>query len=199
MGRRSEHTREEQREMALCAARGLVESKGVQGLTTRAVAARMGYAVGTLYHLFNNLDDLVYALNAQTVAQLREAMESALAGLRSPRKKLLAIAHAYLEFALANANLWRLAFEYQPSDHGPTPAVIRQQTDPVILIGVAAFKELSPAAKPDQLRLRTAAFWSGIHGVCHLTLTDTLKIATGQSAGHLLDTQVKTFLDGVAA
>ncbi len=46
MGRRSEHSRDEIREMAVNAAAEIVEKEGFQALTARKVAGSIGYTVG---------------------------------------------------------------------------------------------------------------------------------------------------------
>ena len=57
MGRRSAHSRDEIRDMAISAASKIVEKQGFQSLTARKVASEIGYTVGTLYHVFRNFDD----------------------------------------------------------------------------------------------------------------------------------------------
>ena len=44
--------------MAMAAAREIAEKEGLRGLTARRIAREIGYTVGTLYNLFDNLDDL---------------------------------------------------------------------------------------------------------------------------------------------
>ena len=58
MGRRADHSRDELFEMALSAAREIAEEDGLGGLTARRIAAKIGYSAGTLYNLFDDLDDL---------------------------------------------------------------------------------------------------------------------------------------------
>ena len=74
MARRSDHNRDELRNMALEAAYEIVVSEGARNLTTRKVAARIGYSVGTLYLIFKNLDDLKLALNIQSITRLRSRL-----------------------------------------------------------------------------------------------------------------------------
>ena len=52
MARRSDHSREELREMAITAAEQIVVEQGYEGLSARKVAAAIGYTVGTLYLVF---------------------------------------------------------------------------------------------------------------------------------------------------
>ena len=75
MGRRNEHSREELRDLALRAAAEIVDSSSAAALSMREVARRIGYTVGALYIVFENLDDLIVGLNERTVAELRAALE----------------------------------------------------------------------------------------------------------------------------
>jgi AcrR family transcriptional regulator len=197
MARRNDHTREELREMALSAARRIVKSVGIQGLTTRAVARDMGYTVGTLYLIFQNLDDLVCELNAQTIADMRVRMEQATSNIQDPAERLKTISHNYLAYALEHPNLWRLAFEHQASGEEPTPDSVTFEADQVLNHVLDALRQLLPTLSADTLPTVAAAFWSGIHGICHLTLTDTLKVAKAGSEFAVLDYQVDVFLAGL--
>ena len=67
MGRRSDHSRDEIRNMAIDASAKIVETEGFKSLTARKVASKIGYTVGTLYHVFRNFDDLVIHMNARTI------------------------------------------------------------------------------------------------------------------------------------
>ena len=84
MGRRSDHSREELEEMAIDAAAKIVETEGFQSLTARKVASKIGYTVGTLYHVFRNFDDLVIHLNARTIDEMAELIQKAVKRKRSP-------------------------------------------------------------------------------------------------------------------
>jgi len=50
MGRRNDHTRKDIKEMAISASLELIEERGFSGLSTRKVASKIGYSVGTLYN-----------------------------------------------------------------------------------------------------------------------------------------------------
>ena len=54
MARRSDHTREEIREMALVATEQIVSVAGFSALSARKIAKKIGYTVGSLYLLFDN-------------------------------------------------------------------------------------------------------------------------------------------------
>ena len=59
--------------MALDAARELTAERGLKNLTTRKVAERVGYTVGTLYQVFQDADDMIEQMNGETLARLYKA------------------------------------------------------------------------------------------------------------------------------
>lgn len=85
MGRRGEHSKDELTAMALDAAVALLEEEGPKRLTTRAVAGRIGYTVGSLYFVFRNREDLILQVNERTLDELRDHITSALAEVSEPR------------------------------------------------------------------------------------------------------------------
>jgi AcrR family transcriptional regulator len=197
MGRRSDHTREELRGMALKAAREIVNKSGIQKLTTRAVAKKMGYSPGMLYLIFHNVDDLIFAVNGETIADLRARMHAAAVTVADPIERLETMAMFYLDYGLENSSLWCLVFEHRVLGDEPFPEVITQETDAVLIAVVSAFKALLPGAGNDELHEIAAAFWSGVHGVSHLAITDKLRIASEEPFHTVMKRQVETFLQGL--
>lgn len=198
MGRRSDHSREELRELALDAARDIVKDEGIQKLSARAVAGRIGYSAGTLYLIFHNLDDLISALNEQTVADLRARIEAVAKATPDPRERIQAIAHEYLFDSIQKPELFRLAFEHTSGPGAPVPAAIAVQTGAIVEVAVNTIGELLPGADLEQRTMLAAVLWSGVHGICHLGLTDKLEIVGRLTAEAVLDRQVEVFLNGIS-
>ena len=197
MARRSDHTREQLREMALKAATEIVNKSGIQKLTTRAVAKMMGYSAGTLYLIFDNVDDLIFAVNGETVADLRARMHAEAVKVADPIERLETMARFYLEYGLENTNLWRLVFEHRVLGDEPFPEFTTREFDAALIEVVAALKTLLPGAGNAELQRIAAAFWSGVHGVAHLAITNKLRIATDESFHSIMKSQVDTFLRGL--
>jgi len=197
MGRRSDHSREELRTMALTAAREIIENKGFQKLTTRLVAKNIGYTVGTLYQIFHNLDDLIAALNTQTIGDLRKSIDKLATQVPDPATRLRTMANAYVEFAFANANLWRVAFEHQFPDDASIPQTLTREIDALFANLATALGEYQPGRSRDEVAIAAAAIWSGVHGVCHLALTNKLDLSGMQSIKPVLDQLVDAYLAGL--
>src|SRR3990167_3233224 len=97
MGRRSIHTPEELRELIIQAATDIVERDGLAGLSAREIAKRIGYSPGTLYNVFENLDDLLLTIEARLLDTLAERLaKTDPAG--APDERLRRLAGAYFAF-----------------------------------------------------------------------------------------------------
>jgi len=175
MGRRNEHTQEQQREMALAAAELLVIREGIAGFSMRKVAQAIGYTVGNLYLLFANQDDLLAAINERTADAIHAFLQDACEPHADARERLRAMGAAYIDFAQRHPHRFRLMFEHQlPADMLP-----RASTDMRLkrLFDLVE-RNLAPlltGIKPEALRGAAAALWSAVHGVCVLTVSGKLK------------------------
>lgn len=199
MGRRNEHSREQQREMAIAAAELILVRHGFSGLSMRKVADAIGYTVGNLYLLFENQDDLLALINERTTdaiyAQLRDALE----GAATPQARLRRLAAAYIEFAQAHPHRFRMMFEHQlPEGMKPRPSTevrIRRMFELV----ESALAPLLEGASKDRLRLAAATVWSGVHGICVLAITGKLAWSGRPDYRIFSDHLLSTYLAGLKA
>ncbi|OSM04191.1 putative transcriptional regulator TetR [Magnetofaba australis IT-1] len=184
--------------MALQESRRIVAKEGLEGLTARRVAGAMGYSVGTLYNLFGNLDGLIMALNARTVAELQLALaqtraEAADADVAEVVERM---AQLYQLHVRDNAGVWRAVFDHHLGKQREVSAEYRHSI-------AAALAELEQALAPlygaDHAACATAArtLWSALHGICSLALEDRLTVVGApedpQEMARLL---VRNFLRG---
>jgi AcrR family transcriptional regulator len=175
MGRRNEHTQEQQREMALSAAELLIVKEGIGAFSMRKVATAIGYTVGNLYLLFANQDDLLAAINERTADAIHAFLQDACEPHADPRERLRAMGTAYIDFAQRHPHRFRLMFEHQlPADMQPRTSTDMRLKRLFDLVE-RNLKPLVPGAKPEALRGAAAALWSAVHGVCVLTVSGKLK------------------------
>lgn len=100
------------RERLLNAAEKTIAARGLSALKARDLAADAGCALGAIYTVFDDLDDLILRVNARTLERLEHALESALTETEAP-KALEAMARAYLNFARREEPSWRALFEHR--------------------------------------------------------------------------------------
>jgi AcrR family transcriptional regulator len=197
MGRRNEHSREQQREMAIAAAELILVREGHAGLSMRKVADAIGYTVGNLYLLFQNQDDLLATINERTTdavyAHLRDASES----VADPAERLKVLARAYIEYARQHPHRFRMMFEHSlPAEMQPRETTEKRILRMFELIETSLAPLLPPKAAR-KTRIAAATLWSGVHGVCMLAVTGKLKWSGSTDFRPFSDYLVETFLAGL--
>lgn len=196
MGRRNDHSRDEIREMALKAGIGLLENDGMGSVSARKIAAEINYTVGTLYLVFENLDDLILHINLRTINLMHEHMKNCLNSGLSPVEQLKQMAVTYVSFAQQNENRWRLVYEH-------ASAIRSAVYDEYIRVSKAMLKQVEveleklQQVSQSQLEKQTRALWGGVHGICMLSLSD--KLHHGDVPIHdMTDLLIDQFVYGLA-
>lgn len=195
MARRSDHSRDELRELAIDAAEQLLDQQGIAALSARKVANAIGYSVGALYLVFKNLDDLCWHINARTMHQLLQALEDE-GDKVDPRGILKGYARAYLFFAEQNPHRWSLMFEHQAPQEMVSPAWLEESITALFSGVEVQLRALHPSVGDDEVRLAARTLWSGVHGITVLNLRDKLFMAGPDSALQMADNLIDRYLDG---
>jgi len=195
MGRRSDHSRDEIREMAIAAAAKHVEMEGFQSLTARKVASSIGYTVGTLYHVFRNFDDLIIHLNARTIDEMAALIQQNTRRKRNPENRIRAMAEFYVKYATDHPDRWRLVFEHRAPRGLPTPLQMKERRDVLFEMVADNLREISPGRMLQEVDHTATALWSGIHGICILALTGKLYLGGAFSMVKLIDTLIDSVLN----
>jgi len=167
MGRRADHSADELRRLALDAARKIVSERGLRALTTRGIAKAIGYTSGTLYQMFENFDDLVQEMNAETIDQLRIRCERVDMS-QGPSRSLRSLAEEYADFTSRHAMLWNALFELKlPLDH---PRNEKYQTSVRLMLSVVE-RAIAPLFQPGEERARlhdVRLLWAWLYGISAL-------------------------------
>ena len=198
MARRYDHSREELGDMALKAARRMVAHHGVRALSTRKVAKEIGYSVGTIYNLYENLDDLIVHMNASVLDDLKHALMAAPAA-ETAEQRLKNLAAAYITFTRGNLNLWNSLFDHRLPPGEDVPDWYRQKVGELIrLIEQAIGPEFD---RTHVLERQQSAWvlWSALHGVCSLANTEKLDIVATDNVWQLTEQLIETYLAGIGA
>ena len=195
MGRRSDHSREEIRTMAIEAASKLVEQEGYQSLTARKVATSIGYTVGTLYHVFRNFDDLVIHLNASIIDEMAALVQRETRKMRNPEKRIRTMTEVYVQYATDHPDRWRLVFEHMPPSGLPTPELMKERRDVMFDMVAENLREMAPQRQDNEIVHTATVLWSGIHGICILALTGKLYLGGAFSMVKLIDTLITSVLN----
>lgn len=199
MGRRSAHTAEELRELIIQAATELIRESGFGGLSAREIARRISYSPGTLYNVFEDLDDLVLTIEGRLLDRLTEAL-SDVPATADPADKVRRLAEVYVDFTRGNPKLWNLLFEHHLPAGREVPVWYREKLEGLMSKVEDALQPLAgDDADREMVRRSAKTLWAGVHGITSLSTADKLSIISTESAGALLDDLVSTHLAGLEA
>ena len=174
--------RRQLRDSLIDAAERTIAAGGLRGLRARELADEVGCAVGAIYNVFADLDDLVFAVNARTLAALEQALTEAGAvgaakgGIDSALDRLVRLALAYTEFAAAHTPRWRAMFDHQPASGHDIPDWYL--ADQMRLFGYVEepLKVLRPDDAPPRRALVARSLVSAVHGIVVLGLEEKLQL-----------------------
>ncbi|MGD8909470.1 MAG: TetR/AcrR family transcriptional regulator [Chromatiales bacterium] len=196
MARRSDHSRDEIREMALAAAEEIVATQGYQALSARKLAAAIGYTVGTLYLVFENLDDLILQVNGRTLDRLSELIMQDQRHCNDAEACLFQLGHSYIRFADSEPHAWQMIFEYHMADDREAPDWLRQKITRMFALVEERLARLAEQHTQAEIAQGARALWGGVHGICILAVNNTLGAAGVESVQAITHALMSNFLKG---
>ncbi len=199
MGRRSIHTPEQLRQLILDAAAAIIEANGLAGLSAREIARRIGYSPGTIYNMFENLDDVVLNVEGRVLDALDERLAAELAKGGDQTTLVMRLAQAYLSFTHERPKLWNLLFEHYMPGGTDTPPWYQEKLERLMSRVETA---VAPIYPPDAVLERQRAarvLWAGVHGITSLSTANKLANVTTEAAALLVADLIHNYLAGVKA
>jgi AcrR family transcriptional regulator len=163
----------------LASARAELLEHGVAGLSLRAIAARAGVSRATPKWHFGNRAGLLTALAIEGFTQLGQALGSAVQDLTDPAARFTALGRAYMDFGLANPDLFELILQSTEVDRDD-PALVQAHRESFSILVDAAAETAgnTPAASRDIPLLA----WAAAHGLVLLSHGGALQTVTGLAA-----------------
>ncbi len=173
---KTEAEKQQLRKLIIDAARDLFVSQGVEAVSMREIAKRIGYSATSIYLHFSDKKNLLRAI-CETDFLLLANTQKHILEIADPIVRLNALGLGYAQFALSHPNHYRLMFM---TPHEPlTPdSVDLQQNHPEqdayfqlkssVQVAFEAGKFKPEFTDPD---LIAQTVWAGMHGVCALEIT----------------------------
>ena len=166
----------EVREKVIASALRAMETKGLEGVKARPIAQRSGIAVGSIYNLFGDLDELVRVVNGRTYDELyaveMKALETSRKSDASPTDQMLALAGAYLDFVENHQTRWQATLAFNRGQTEPPPRWYAEKELALFRIiedAITPFPGVEDAVKR---RLHARALWASIHGIVTIAVAD---------------------------
>jgi AcrR family transcriptional regulator len=204
---------EERRAQIIEAARALFAEGGLEGVTMRSIARRVGITQAAIYQHFEDKDAILFAIAEGFFGHLIEAKARTLQEDLEPVEMLRRAMRNYVENGLNHPEEYRLVFMTDaPGLRRHAPATLTkkaltpdQMTDPEIQpskgqIAYGHLQELVRALlaeghiRGDDPETVAEAIWAAGHGVVTLLITHVEFLWTPEK---LIDTQIDMLLNGL--
>jgi AcrR family transcriptional regulator len=173
----------------LCeAAERLFAEKGPDAVTMRQLAAELGVSPMTPYRYFHDKDDILAAVRANGFNRFADALDAARSRALSPRAKGAAVGEAYLDFAFAHPNTYKLMFDLdQPHEEKYPELVAAGRRARQTMTGYVDDQVAGSVFKGDPETIGLM-FWAATHGAVVLELAGKLPPGAARKLHHDLST-----------
>lgn len=156
----------------------LLEKGELEGLSLREVARNAGVSATAVYRHFPSKEALLKALAEQGLKLLAEQQKWSAAKAKGSAA-FAQTGRAYVRFALANPNLFRLIFIHTPSRLRPDVASPEGSAARLLRDYVA--RALGPKATQEQVFVAALRAWSTVHGLTMLILDEQVDRKTAEA------------------
>lgn len=177
-------------------AANICREEGMQKMSLRGVAKKVGISAPSLYEYFKNKDALIETLRDLERARLTVALKEKLDQSSPAKQKLFDMAKAYIEFAMKQPDSFQLLFSL------PTGRVsIETEPDadspylPLVKTCKEAIESGEVAAHIKEPELLAFQLWSLMHGIASLR-TCTLRDVSFDVES-LIDAAIEQALTGI--
>lgn len=150
----------------------ILAKEGIGALSLRSVARKAGVSHSAPYAHFADKQALIAAISTEGFRRLYAQLESATQTLKAnPQKQIVACAHAYLQFASQESDIFNIMFSgiLEQEKEYPEFVEISQATFALLVEIVNACQQahIFPPSQPDLLAV---AIWGQVHGIVSLAL-----------------------------
>ena len=181
--------------MVLDAAHSITAREGLRGLRARQIARDVGYTIGTLYNLFEDLDDLILHMNGETLDALYAVCaEVQLKG--EPVHDLEALADRYLDFTHGHPQQWSAVFEHKLPRGRALPAWYSDKVAKLMALEAKALAPLFPDAEPDEVTHHARVLWTSLFGMA--VVESAGRLPESETARSLVRSLIETYVAGLA-
>jgi AcrR family transcriptional regulator len=175
--------RQNLKEALVAAAEKRIGTGGLRGLKARDLAADAGCAVGAIYNVVDDLDDLILAVNARTLAALERALREAGGAIDSEARdeneainRLVRRGLAYTDFAAADTQRWRALFDHRMPEGRDLPEWYVADQRRLFELVEQPLTMLRRDETPEARELLARSLFSAVHGIVALGLEEKLQL-----------------------
>ena len=188
------------------AARQLFVERGVENVTTREIASRVGISQTALFTYYKTKDDILDQLMVDAFGELAKSLAAAEENATNTIDWLRGLIKGYVQFGLTYPDEYRLAFMLvKPAKTGP-----HEQQGAVQQIAFPIFRRLeeriAQAMRGGSIRkdlgspmLVAQTLWASMHGLTALLIARPRPHFPWEDQDRLISGQIEIILNGVSA
>jgi len=144
-----------------------IAADGLQSVTARYLSKEAGCAVGAIYNIFEDMNELFMEVNlssfqklAQSVGQAADDLDNA-----TPHEQLNKMGQAYLHHALNNTKRWLAMFEVDMSISGSIPDIYRTNLLSLMEVIATPMRKVYPDRTEEEISMIAHTAYCSIHGI----------------------------------
>lgn len=164
MAKKTQERRAQLKTTLIDLAEAQIRTDGLGSLKARDLATKAECSVGAIYNVFDDLEGLVLEVNARTFKALGKHAAASIPDA-PPLDQLIAMAQAYLHFAVANRGTWDALFNLKTLSNEARPDWYLAQMDALFEIISKPLGALRPELSEEDMFLLTRALFSSVHGI----------------------------------
>ncbi len=168
-------------------AEGMFAERGADNVSMRQIAAALGVSPMTPYRYFANREEILAAVRIRGFERFAALLEDAYAATPGDAaQKSAAAGYAYVDFALANANTYRLMFGEHQQDDGSDAPLGRAVARARATLSVYGDGLIRSGMAEAEARAMEGLIWSTLHGAVTLELAGTTPPGSARETLRLL-------------
>lgn len=157
----------------------ILKQRGKNALRLRDLAKLSNCAIGTVYNLFQNLDEITLQLNLRCLeilySSLNEVLEKELNAQADLYSLMQKLGRAYVQFGLNHPWMWKSLFENLAIS--PIPRWYSEK----VQAGIQFIEEkiqIAYGIEPNRASCIVSFFWAAMHGITAIMLTKKMDVVS---------------------
>ncbi len=166
-----------------------IENDGIASLRARDLAKDAGCALGAIYNIYEDLDELIFHAKVEIFRRMEERLADTMSNTHdlSPLDQMRKLTSSYFQFAQDNTKLWTALFTGDLTDQRDVPKWYQDALMRLMGHIHGPLKQIAPDTSDKELSLQTRTLFSAIHGVILLSIQDRPSGVTHQEVEKATD------------
>jgi AcrR family transcriptional regulator len=182
------------KEALISAGLEILSQKGIEGLSLRNVAKKVGVSHTAPYNHFSNKQALLAAISTAGFEQLYQTLSDSFNKCKHTSTNIIfEIAWSYLQFALDDPGIFKLMFSGALEEERDHPAyIVISRKNLSLLEEIIVYCQNNGQIADGKVESIVTRLWSVVHGFTHLVLEDQFPVeyVKDQSLKELLKTAI---------